>query len=724
MNRAFSTIEIMIAMVIALMVMSGVLVVSFGNQSTILNGQTNAEAVTIGQQLLEQTQANAKSNFSSLTNGNTSGSVASGPLSYSTKVTIASYTDPVTCIDSTLCKMVSAFVYWLGDHGQQLSVTLTTLVTNPSAAAQCSPTLTGDWTQPKHHEYVPSADPALGNNSNGLGLADVEAYHQRLYAVASTSPNTAYTFLIFDLPSNPAQDPIYRGGLDNAPTTIDGLNAITVSGNYAYAASAHSANFGTCVNVSGTNKSCGQLQVIDVSDPTLPAIPDPIKYTYKLPGVTGSSGQSIGKSIFYYKGYIYLGLVNTGGHGPEFNIIDVGGGGASPTAPVWRGGYSVGRTVNAIYVKDDYAYLATDDNVSGNKQLLVLNVNDKANPHLNTPPVGGFFTVSGVGYGFAVNVFDNKVYFGRSYSNASIPNFYILDDSNPASYPNPLPLADPQSSKIVGTADSVDGLATRGSSSSLLLSFLLTNKEFQIWNVTNPGSITSYTSALSLAGFTNGNGTGSGTALNCSGNYFYVALTSPQGNHKDVISTIYPYVPSSYFLSGADITVAQGSSGSNTITRSITSGFPSAETLTVAVPGGASVTSFTNNPCTPNCNSVLTIGVNSLMTPGTYPVTVSGPSGTTMTFNLTVIPGPFDYSLADDTGGSITIKQSKTGTVVVSSTLLAGVTKPVTLNVAGLPAGASATFSNNPCGPTCSSTMTINTGTAAKGTYPNITVTG
>ncbi len=99
-----------------------------------------------------------------------------------------------------------------------------------------------------------------------------------------------------------------------------------------------------------------------------------------------------------------------------------------------------------------------------------------------------------------------------------------------------------------------------------------------------------------------------------------------------------------YSLSNSgNITLTQGSSGSNTITRNYLSGTSSGVTISVVsgLPAGATA-AFTANPCSPTCSSTLTISTLSSTPTGSYPISVTGsPLGVSTTptnFTLTVNP--------------------------------------------------------------------------------------
>jgi prepilin-type N-terminal cleavage/methylation domain-containing protein len=93
--------------------------------------------------------------------------------------------------------------------------------------------------------------------------------------------------------------------------------------------------------------------------------------------------------------------------------------------------------------------------------------------------------------------------------------------------------------------------------------------------------------------------------------------------------------------------------------------------------------------------------------------------------NLTILysPPPFSYTLSNT--GNISVVQGSAGNTSITKTYVSGTATSVFLSASGLPAGATATFSNNPCTPTCASTVTISTTfpTTLAGTYP-ITVSG
>jgi hypothetical protein len=428
--------------------------------------------------------------------------------------------------------------------------------------------------------------------------------------------------------------------------------------------------------------------------------------------VLGTGGQAIGKSVFYRDGIVYLGLSKTGS-GPEFIVIDVGGGGSGGSAlfPKYLGSYPVGAGVSSIFVKGKYAYVSAADNT---RELMMLDVSTPSAPTLagvyNAPGTTNF------GYGKTQYVVGNTVYFGRTYvSNA--PEFYFLNATDPAAITS-------LASKDVGTAvdtQSVNGVLVRD-----YLAFLTTSDFFQVWNITTPSAM-SLVRQFDLTALV-GPGSG-GIATDCEGNYIYVG-SYRSNNDKGVILAVYPGVPLTYSLSNTGgITVAPGGSGNTSVTRTLVSGSAGSVTLNASgLPAGATAT-FTNNPCTTTCASTVTITTTGAVVPGTYPITVTGsPGGTTnptTIFNLVVTPPPFDYSLSA-APLTQTLAQGASYTEVVTVTQTAGTAQSVTVSLSGFQNNVSYTPLTASCtpSPTCTVTFTITAASNGQKVTRTITATG
>lgn len=113
---------------------------------------------------------------------------------------------------------------------------------------------------------------------------------------------------------------------------------------------------------------------------------------------------------------------------------------------------------------------------------------------------------------------------------------------------------------------------------------------------------------------------------------------------------------------------------------------------------------------------------------GSYSIVVIANAGgitrqATAIINVVSAAPPFDFGL-EAAPASVTVKAGKSGTSTVTARLVSGTGKSVSLSAAGLPAGASHTFSPSSGTPTFTSTLTITTdASVSPGTYP-LTITG
>ena len=176
------------------------------------------------------------------------------------------------------------------------------------------------------------------------------------------------------------------------------------------------------------------------------------------------------------------------------------------------------------------------------------------------------------------------------------------------------------------------------------------------------------------------------------------------------------------------LTVPQGASDVTTITTAVLNGFNAAVDLTASgLPTGASAT-FSPTPIAApgGGSSTLTLFAGELTPAGTYPVTVTGTGGgvthtATVSFTVTAVP---NFTISSP--GTVTVAQAHSGTAVISTMVSAGFNAEVDLSVSGLPAGVTATFTQNSFDAPGSgnSTLTLSdSGDTPMGTY-SITVTG
>jgi Tfp pilus assembly protein PilV len=489
-TKGFSTLEILIAMAIMTSTLSAVLLVAFGNQSLLEEGSISVEALQKAQAALETEQAYARMDFRLVGNTATSSGIYQQSLAVSDV-----RADPYTT------KRLTSTVSWQDESHITRSVSLTTLVTDfqdPSTLDTCDSALTGDWSSPSIKNYVLATGDLLSSSapsghtfSATNPISGIDAYQGRLYISISKKAAAANDSLFVFNNSDSTQRPSYLGSIDNNPSVIEGLNAIVVAGSYLYGANAHVTNFKTCK----PSPNCSQLQLFAISSPG--SIPAPVNFlipTSSAPFVTGTStSQAVGNSIFYQNGYVYLGLTKTA-TGPEFNIIDV----HDPNNPAWAGGYAIGATINQIYVRNGYAYLATDDQ---SRKLMIFDVHDPKNPSLvaSLDPKG----MTNQPYGYSLYTIGDDLFFGMSSTSISgSPELYEYDVSHPSS------------PRVIASAEvgaSIMGIFVRDSDIFLLNSVVGAKAAFLSLDSASFGTASSITLP------------GSGVSLDCEGNYFYAA---------------------------------------------------------------------------------------------------------------------------------------------------------------------------------------------------------
>jgi len=182
--------------------------------------------------------------------------------------------------------------------------------------------------------------------------------------------------------------------------------------------------------------------------------------------------------------------------------------------------------------------------------------------------------------------------------------------------------------------------------------------------------------------------------------------------------------------SPGSVSVVQGNAGTSTITSTVFGGFNSSVSLSASGnPSGVTVgfnpSSFTMGAG----SSTATFTVGSAVTPGTYPITITGTSGATIettTVSLTVTaPVTANFTIAvSPTSGAL--RRGRSGYVTVSTSVSGGFKSAISLSASGMPSGVTASFSPNPIASpgSGSSRLTFTAArTARTGTY-SITITG
>lgn len=416
--------EILVALTIFVLTITAIIFLSSGSQSVSVDTELNNQTIYKAKEQLENARATAKNNFSSLVSAS---SADNGFLKELIVENLGAYE-----------KKVTSKVSWQITPSRILKTELATIISDwKSAVAVGGDTggggISGDWKNPR---TLGSVDMGPGNSATGL-----DVINKIVYLSAEASDSKKPDFYIIDATNG--QNPSIRSSINTGP----GLNAVDVAGHYAYVANQDDSS---------------QLQIIDVNNLNSPNL----AASFKLPGASG-----IGNSIFYYNQKIYIGTKKA--TGPEFFIIDV----TNPTNPISLGNKEINADVNAIYIKNNIAYLA----VSNEYELKIFNINNPA----QITEIGSFNAPGDSEDGKSLDLVNDKLYLGRTVggNHANHHELHIFNVSNPSSIQN-------LGSKDL-TAD-LNSLKIRD-----YLAFLATsdsNKEFQVWNISDPANIAFWSS--------------------------------------------------------------------------------------------------------------------------------------------------------------------------------------------------------------------------------------
>ena len=175
--------------------------------------------------------------------------------------------------------------------------------------------------------------------------------------------------------------------------------------------------------------------------------------------------------------------------------------------------------------------------------------------------------------------------------------------------------------------------------------------------------------------------------------------------------------------SPSSVSIAQGASGSSTVTIAKVNGFSGSVALTASgLPTGVTA-SF--SPASATTTSTVTFTASATATTGAKTVTITGTSGSlthTTTIALTIsTTATADFSLSASPT-SLSIAQSGSGTSTVTVGKVNGFTGTVALSASGLPSGVTAAFS--PASTTTTSTLTLTASATATAGTSTVTITG
>ena len=174
------------------------------------------------------------------------------------------------------------------------------------------------------------------------------------------------------------------------------------------------------------------------------------------------------------------------------------------------------------------------------------------------------------------------------------------------------------------------------------------------------------------------------------------------------------------------VSVNAGESGTSTISVTAVNGFSGSVLLSATGCPTGGTCSFSVNPVNAGSSSVLTIATTSSTPAGTYPVTVTGKSGTlshSTTVTVTVVAPAASFTLSASPT-SLTVSRGSSGTTTILVAGSTGFNGSVSFNVSGLGRGTLASFSPKTVTGSGSTVLTFKANkNALTGSYP-VKITG
>jgi cellulose 1,4-beta-cellobiosidase len=162
------------------------------------------------------------------------------------------------------------------------------------------------------------------------------------------------------------------------------------------------------------------------------------------------------------------------------------------------------------------------------------------------------------------------------------------------------------------------------------------------------------------------------------------------------VQNAYPAIPvgNGFSITTSAVSAVQGTTATSSVAVSEFGTFSGTVTLSISTLPTGVTAAFSPASITGSAGSTLTFTVSATAVPGTYPLTVTGTSGTTTetaALSLTVVSAPTFTIVASSTTVSLPIGTNPTDSFTI--TFLGGLTGSVSVSASGLPSGMQANFS-------------------------------
>lgn len=462
-QSGFSTIEILIATSILVVVFSAVILLVLGSQKLTTDTQTAHEAQLLNEKILESARSTTITDF----NNNLSNIIGTNPEGIYTKSLTSSYISP--CV-----RKITSRIDWTRE-GRPQYVTATTQVTNPafvfSSGTECNTTPPSGGSPWEGCYQYSSADlPSSNYDAYDVAVARINGTKYLFMVGHPSNQNNPEDLWIYNI--NNVASPTYVNKIDANADNQHGLNAIVVvkqgANYYAYMAG-------------DDNKK--QLAVVNVTDPTNLGTPTTLT-------INGFGNGSTTKAIEYVNNTVFLAINNT------IQAINV----TTPATPTVSSVISLsnGVNVNKLALNNSYLFAATSDNNAELVRILLSNYATRTS-----------YNAPGNEDGTAVYVTGGTAYLGRTQNNQDLD---VVDVSSGS-----LTSLGLKNMNHQNNSDVVDIVVT---ANFAFVASTSANKELQVYNVSNPSNIIQ--KCLNPAA----NPTNIGFGMTVFENYVYMAMRS------------------------------------------------------------------------------------------------------------------------------------------------------------------------------------------------------
>ncbi len=441
-SRGFSTIELLIAFAILLLVLPPLLLLAFGGQTTTLDASLQNSGVMRVATQIRDAVASTTADWNAT------------PQPWATTF----YTSTnATRMENPCLMEITATTTWMTEHTRGQYASASTYVPSIAeaialAGACDSFPSSSDWDTPERPSGWTVSPSAFVGAGTGIALTEIDDVPYAVITGMQNGSNKPDLFLVNI--SDPSSLQVVSPFPDIAPNGYTGI-AIGDDG-YAYVL---------------VNDTVTHLHVIRLTDTAVDG--SDVVATISLPDTTNA----VARSVFYRDHKIFVGTQYlpcpgscTSNQNNEFHIFDV----SNPAMPTSVGRMNINHNINDIVVSGSYAYLATSDD-SG--ELMVINVSNPGS--MVHPDTSGMrFNAGGSFDGTSVYARGTDVYLGRERSTGS-GNYelYRLNASTPTAI-------SVRKQRTIGLANNteIEDIHVAGD-----LAFVLTSdhpsESFQVWDI-------------------------------------------------------------------------------------------------------------------------------------------------------------------------------------------------------------------------------------------------